>query len=225
MTSERLSTFPAPHVAVDVATITVLPDHQLAILLHKRTGDRSGEWALPGRFVRPRERLAQAVELALQEKVGLSPKVLRDRRPRQLHLFDDPDRDDRGWVLSAAHLLALPYDRLGPHVDSRPDLTLAPVVDGRVKTPGRRRLPYGQDEIVRFALEEMRRLYGKEPDPERILEDEPFTLAELMAVHLAVGGHPWQIDTFRRHMQAGLVETGELSSGRPGRPATLYRLA
>lgn len=225
MTTEPLSSFPAPHVAVDVATVTVLPDQHLAVLLHKRTGDRSGEWALPGRFVRPRERLAQAVELALQEKVGLSPKVLRGRRPRQLHLFDDPDRDDRGWVLSAAHLLALPYDRLGTHVDSRPDLALAPVIDGRVKTPGRRRLPYGQDAIVRFALEEMRLRYGKEPDPERLLEDEPFTLAELMAVHLAVGGHPWQIDTFRRHMQAGLVETGELSSGRPGRPATLYRLA
>ena len=32
--------------------------------------------------------------------------------PRQLHVFDAPDRDDRGWVLSVAHCDVVPVDRL-----------------------------------------------------------------------------------------------------------------
>ncbi|MDP1878599.1 MAG: NUDIX hydrolase, partial [Actinomycetota bacterium] len=61
MTQQRasdLDRFPRPSVAVDVAVMTVTPDHGLGVLLHRRTGDRSGQWALPGRFLRERERLA-----------------------------------------------------------------------------------------------------------------------------------------------------------------------
>ena len=103
-----LNKFPAPHVAVDVAVMTLVND-SLSVLLVQRTGDRSGSWALPGRFVRERERLADTVAVALSEKCGLNSDVLDGRSPRQLHLFDDPDRDDRGWVMSAAHLIALPF--------------------------------------------------------------------------------------------------------------------
>jgi len=218
-----ISDYPAPHVAVDVAVLTVLPSGELAVLLHRRTGDRSGQWALPGRFVRPRERLADAVSIALQDKCGLHTRDLRGRVPHQLHLFDDPDRDDRGWVMSAAHLLGLPCCLLEEMVRSRDDLQLAPIADGRARVTGQRRLPYGQDEIVRYAVEDIRERYRAEPDPEGLLEDPEFTLAELLAMHVAVLDEDWQVDTFRRHMLPMLVDTGEVSTGRPGRPATIYR--
>ncbi len=223
MSGPPISAFEAPHVAVDVAVLTVSPAGQLALLLHRRTGDRSGQWALPGRFVRPRERLAEAVAIALQEKCGLTARDLRGRSPRQLHLFDDPDRDDRGWVMSAAHLLGLPYPSLDDLVTRRPEVVLAPINDHRVRVSGQKRLPYGQDEIVRYAVAQLRERYLKEPDPEGLLGDESFTLAELLAVHLAVIQQDWQVDTFRRHMLPMLIQTGEMSTGRPGRPAALYR--
>ena len=34
--------------------------------------------------------------------------------PRQLHVFDDPNRDERGWVLSVAHVEIMRPERLGP---------------------------------------------------------------------------------------------------------------
>ncbi len=78
----------------------------------RRAGARAGGWALPGRFRRERETLADAVERTLEDKCHLNSGDLAGRMPRQLHVFDDPDRDDRGWVLSIAHPLVLPFERL-----------------------------------------------------------------------------------------------------------------
>ena len=223
MALSDIARYPAPHLAVDVAVVTVDPTGRLCVLLVRRRGDNEGSWALPGRFLRERQRLANAVAVTLEEKCGLSPVALRGRTPRQLHLFDDPDRDDRGWVMSMAHLLALPYERLAPVVQGSADLTLAPVVRGRLSISGQRSLPYGQDEIVDYALAEMRRLYAEAPDPEGIIADSEFTLAQLHEIHVAVLDAEWQIDTFRRHMIPQLSETGRRSSGGVGRPAALYR--
>ena len=224
-TQSDLHTYPRPSVAVDVAVMTVTPDGKVAVLLHRRTGDQAGMWALPGRFLRDRERLSEAVAHALEEKCGVSPRILAGRVPRQLHVLDEPARDDRGWVLSAAHLLVLPYEVLSPVIARKDDLALAPVRRVKATLPGRQKaLPYGQDEIVRRAVDELRTEYREWPDPERFLDRDAFTLSELARVHFAVlGEEHWKVDTFRRKMQRHLQDTGELTSGGPGRPAALYR--
>lgn len=216
-----LSTFPAPHVAVDVAVMTLV-DNSLSVLLVQRTGDRSGSWALPGRFVRERERLADCVAVALAEKCGLNPTFLAGSSPRQLHLFDDPDRDDRGWVMSAAHLIALPFPLIAKVLASRTDLRCVPVSEIFEESNASVQLPYGQLEIVRYATNEMQELYKQFPDPEGLLVESPFTLAELRAVHVGVLGSDWQVDTFRRHMLPLLTDLDQMTVGRPGRPASLY---
>ena len=225
MAPAEITDYPAPHLAVDVAVLTVDEAGRLCVLLVRRRGDKDGAWALPGRFVRERQRLAEAVAVTLEDKCGLSPAALRGRTPRQLHLFDDPNRDDRGWVMSMAHLLALPYERLVKVVADSPDLILAPIVDGRVRVAGQRSLPYGQDAIVDYAVQEMRRLYAEFPDPEGLVSDDEFTLAQLHEIHTAVLDTDWQIDTFRRHMIPLLDETGRRATGGVGRPAALYSKA
>ena len=225
MAPAEITDYPAPHLAVDVAVLTVDEAGRLCVLLVRRRGDKDGAWALPGRFVRERQRLAEAVAVTLEDKCGLSPAALRGRTPRQLHLFDDPNRDDRGWVMSMAHLLALPYERLVKVVADSPDLRLAPIVDGRVRVAGQRSLPYGQDAIVDYAVQEMRRLYAEFPDPEGLVSDDEFTLAQLHEIHTAVLDTDWQIDTFRRHMIPLLDETGRRATGGVGRPAALYSKA
>jgi ADP-ribose pyrophosphatase YjhB (NUDIX family) len=220
-----LDQYPRPSVAVDVAVMTVTEPGELGVLLHRRTGDRAGIWALPGRFMRERERLADAVQRTLEEKCALPTRALAGRTPRQLHVFDDPDRDDRGWVLSVAHLLVLPIERLDDVVADHPGLTIAPIRDDRPVLPDRqRRLPYGQDEIIARAHAELRHEYRETPDPERFLDTETFTLSELGVVHFAVlGKEHWAIDTFRRKMSRQLRDTGEVTRGGPGRPAALFR--
>jgi len=225
VTGSALSDHPRPSVAVDVAVMTVVEPDQLAVLVHRRTGDRAGAWALPGRFLRERERLAEAVSRTLEDKCHLSPGALAGRTPRQLHVFDDPDRDDRGWVLSVAHLLALPAARVGPVVAAHDDLALAPIRSDRVALPDRQGdLPYGQGDIVAQALDELRTLYRATPDPERFIEAPAFTLSDLASVHFAIlSKEHWAIDTFRRKMSRQLRETGEVTRGGPGRPAALYQ--
>lgn len=138
--------------------------------------------------------------------------------PRQLHVFDDPARDDRGWVLSVAHVAVVRPDRLESRFAA--DTRLAPV-----DRPGR--LIYDHPDIIKLAVEDIRSRYEAEPDPDRLLDDE-FTLRDLRLIHEAVAGDPDPLkrlkrDTFRRRMEPRLVATGIMTTGTRGRPAELFR--
>jgi ADP-ribose pyrophosphatase YjhB (NUDIX family) len=203
-----LADYPRPSVAVDSAVLTLVAaqagDLALAVLEVRR--HNAPGWALPGTFLHPDERLIDAVRRSLRVKAGVA-----GLHPRQLRVFDDPQRDDRGWVLSVAHVDVLPADRLqGRH----PGMRLA-----SVDAPGR--LPYGHGDIIRLAVEDLRARYAARPDPDGLLPRE-FTLRELRIVHEAVAGVPLQRDTFRRAIQDQLVATGTRSAGARGRPAELF---
>lgn len=206
-----LQRYPRPSVAVDVALLTLVPGaaavQDLGVLQVKRVG--APGWCLPGTFLRGRERLADAVLRCLREKAGVT-----GLNPRQLHVFDDPQRDDRGWVLSVAHIDAGPAERLAERLDTTRIVAAA--------KPGR--LPYGHGDIVDRAVEDLRWRYLGEPDPVGFLPDT-FTLRELRAVHEAVAGEALQRDTFRRTMEQSLVATGEVAVGARGRPAEVFARA
>lgn len=193
-------------MAVDTALLTLDPaDPQLLVLEVRRT-DAPG-WALPGTFLHNGERLADAVERSLQAKADV-----RGLRPRQLHVYDDPARDTRGWVLSVAHVEVVPIRRL----DSRRPRGTRLV---SVARPGR--LGYGHAEIIARAVREVRDRYAEQPDPDHLLGRQ-FTLGELHRVHQAVAGRPLQRDAFRRLMKPMLRPTGHLVTRTGGRPAELF---
>ena len=206
-TGRRLIDYPRPSVAVDTALLTIEPGvGGLAVLEVRREHVRG--WGLPGTFLHEGERLIDAVLRSLWIKAGV-----QGVRPKQLRVFDDPDRDDRGWVLSVAHVDVVSPDRLaGRHRDNT---RLVPI-----DQPGR--LPYGHADIIRAAVADLRARYASEPDPGRLLA-EPFTLRDLQRVHEVIAGAALQRDTFRRAMQPHLIGTGETSIGTRGRPAELFR--
>ncbi|AQT83056.1 NUDIX hydrolase [Mycolicibacterium litorale] len=199
--------FPKPDVAVDTALLTLDPADPELLVLQVRRVDAAG-WALPGTFLHAGERLADAVERSLRVRAGV-----RGLRPRQLHVFDDPRRDDRGWVLSVAHVEVVPLHRLesGPPGQTR----LVPVA-----RPGR--LRYGHAAIIARALADVRERYAQRPDPDHLLGRQ-FTLGELHKVHQAVAGRPLQRDRFRRVMKPLLRPTGHLVTRTGGRPAELFQ--
>ncbi len=207
-----LADYPHPSVAVDTAVLTVPPGADgLHVLLVRRTGaHQNGAWALPGTFLHPGETLAQAVLRSLADKAGI-----KGLAPRQLHVFDDPDRDDRGWVLSVAHLVAVAWPRLAPAVARRDDVDVSPVAAARG-------LPYDHDHIVTLAVDTLRARYREHPDPDRLLP-APFTLLELRHLHQAVLAERLPKDTFRRQMAPQLNPTHDLREGVVGKPAALYR--
>ena len=203
---KTLDDYPRPSVAVDTALLTLDGDRGLVVLEVRRNNGRG--WGLPGTFLHEGETLAKAVDRSLRQKAGVA-----GLQPRQLYVFDDPDRDDRGWVLSVAHIDVIPVDRLASrHVDST---RLAPV-----DSPGQ--LPYDHRKIIELAVDHLRSRYDESPDPDHLLDDE-FTMLELRLAHEAIAGRPLQRDWFRRTMEPQLVPTGEMAAGTRGRPAELFR--
>ncbi|MDO3634446.1 NUDIX hydrolase [Mycolicibacterium arseniciresistens] len=203
-----LADYPRPSVAVDTALLTLDRSLGLVVLEVRRPTGRG--WALPGTFLHEHERLADAVNRSLWDKAHI-----RGLRPRQLQVFDAPGRDDRGWVLSVAHIQVVHASRLEDrfHDSTR----LVPVTQ-----PGR--LPFDHAEIAKSAVHNIRSRYSDEPDPDHLLGDS-FTLRELRLAHEAVMGRELQRDTFRRTMEPRLVATGETTAGGRGRPAEVFRRA
>ncbi|CAI3793921.1 NUDIX hydrolase [Pseudarthrobacter sp. MM222] len=204
--------YPRPSVAVDTAVLTVAGGDVCVLLVRREEDHQHGKWALPGTFLRERETLADAALRCLREKAGISGRV-----PRQLRVFDEPGRDDRGWVLSVAHVDVVPLAALEDALNS--DAVRLASVTGE---PGLiAALPYGHEAIVAKAVEWLRAAYGEAPDPGELL-DEPFTLKDLRDLHEAVAGAPLMRDTFRRFMEPKLVGTGRMSDGTRGRPSRLW---
>ena len=213
-----LTDYPRPSVAVDTAVLTVPPGAALSVLLVRAgagvgagVGSGSGTgtgttWRLPGTFLHEGELLADAVLRSLRTKAGVS-----GLSPRQLHVFDDPARDNRGWVLSVAHLDVVPWSRLMIN-DSL--AKIVPVTDAGA-------LPYGHNDILDRAVATLRSSYTSAPDPAGLLE-HPFTLRQLQHLHETVAGEPLMRDSFRRAMEPQLRATGEVAAGTVGKPARLF---
>lgn len=156
----------------------------------------------------PSETLADAVMRSLLDTAGVA-----GNRPSQLRVFDAPGRDDRGWVLSVAHLDVVPFDVLDG--ERAQDSTRIVPVGRRVP------MRYDHATIVGIAAERLQAEYARAADPWHLL-GEPFTMSELRAVHEAVMGRPLQKDTFRRSMLPLLRPLPRGASRRPGRPARLF---
>lgn len=201
-----LSDYPRPSVAVDTAVLALEGDRGLVVLQVRR--ENGSGWALPGTFLHEGETLADAVDRSLRVKASV-----RGLHPRQLHVFDHPGRDDRGWVLSVAHVDVVRADQLGSRLVAQTRLV-------PVRAAGR--LPYDHAGIIALAVDHIRSRYLDSPDPDRLLGDE-FTLRELRLAHEAVLGKSLQRDWFRRTMEPQLVATGTTTTGTRGRPAELYR--
>jgi ADP-ribose pyrophosphatase YjhB (NUDIX family) len=206
-----LEQYPRPSVAVDTAVLTV-SGGQLCVLLVASKFAKEG-WALPGTFLHPGERLADSVLRSLRDKAGVT-----GRAPRQLYVFDDPERDPRGWVLSVAHADVVPEAQLWEALQ-HDGVRLASV---DALTMGRPSLPFDHPVILAKALEWVRAAYAQHPDPGGMLA-EPFTLRQLRVFHEVIAGQELVRDTFRRLMEPQLEATGGMSDGGRGRPSRLFR--
>ncbi len=199
---------PRPVLAVDAALLTIDTDRRQLLVVEMERAD-TGEWALPGTFVNDRERLTTAVERCLHDKLGVTGV-----RPQQLQVFDDPDRDERDWVVTVAHVAVIRLERLDSLGSGQYDTRLMPV-----DRPGP--LIWDHSDILRVAKEHVRARYEEEADPDRLL-GKRFTLRQLQRVHEAVAGEELERIPFRRKMKELVVGT-RVMADTGGRPAELYR--
>lgn len=197
---KALSEYARPSVTVDTAVLTVDPVYkELRVALVKTP---QGESALPGTFLHENETLQEAANRALADKVGIT-----GLSPVQLHVFDSPNRDPRGWVISVAHIAVVPIELLGSAL-------LTPVTYAGD-------LAFDHNEMLNKAVERLRKDYAETPDPWNLLES--FTLKELRNLHEAIDPNTPLRDSFRRLMQPLVVDTGQMSSGSVGKPSRVWR--
>jgi 8-oxo-dGTP diphosphatase len=220
-----LASFPAPHLAVDVVILTIVDGDLKVLLLPRSCEPFAGQLVLPGGFVRPQETLEATAAWVLADKAHLPGLALE-----QLFTFSEPNRDPRGWVVSAAHFALVPAERLRTAFKKQPDLALATIsvatgdkvtltIDDAPITPG-----FDHAVIIATALE---RLRGKLDWSMLAFEllSERFTLYDIQRTHEVILGRTLNKPHFRKRMLEGrrLVATGEFARGRH-RPAELYQL-
>ncbi len=223
-----LEAYPRPSVAIDLVLTALLPpndrhrEQRLGVVVLPTTDN---VWALPGRFVRERETIRQTFAAIVTEKLDYQPSSKSTLR--MLDVFDDPDRDPRGWAMAVAYAAAIPehhVNRVSPAAEVWPVRGPAP----RGSRVTSLRLAYDHDEMVTMAVRRMRRRYERNPDPDGLLR-APYTLTQLRHAHEAVLGEPLKRDTFNRRMreylEPALSRPGEelFTSETVGRPAQLFR--
>lgn len=202
---KTLTDYARPSIAVDVAVLTIENDQLKVLVVDSDRGP-----SLPGTFLHPGETLRAAAARALETKAGLTGLDFH-----QLGMYDDPDRDDRGWVLSMAHTAATARASLPA------DAQLAEIEGSSVRGP----LAFDHSAMVTEAVNELRLRYaGDSADPDHLLPQE-FTLLALRRVHEVIFGRDFPKDTFRRRVIGNLHGTGERTSAETGRPAELFRRA
>ena len=226
--ASRLQDFPRPNVAVDLVLLTVgqlgarHEDLSLGVVVLRREDGRA---VLPGRFLRERTTIKQTVADLMAEKLHFRPRRRLD--VSMLDVYDDPDRDERGWVLAVGYVGVLTpqdVDRLSPDVVEILPLR-GPSDRGSVMTP--ESLAYDHNEMVTTAVRRARRRYERSPDPMGLVRP-PYTLTQLRRVHEAVLDAPLKRDTFNRRMHEYVVPVAARdgdylrTSETVGRPAKLY---
>lgn len=131
--------------------------------------------------------------------------------PTQIHVFDALDRDNRGRVLSVAHMAAVPATALG-EAQTEAVERIGP-------------LAFDHGRILDLAAERLRHEYAVAPDPWRLLGERPITLKELEDLHRTIDSATPLRDTFRRAMEPHLTPTGDVARGVVGKPARLFTIA
>lgn len=87
-------------VAVDAVVFGYDKKGLSVLLIERKHPDGKKKWALPGGFVEDDESLVEAVKRELQEETNLSLNYLR-----QFYTFGAIGRDQRGRIISVAHLI------------------------------------------------------------------------------------------------------------------------
>jgi 8-oxo-dGTP diphosphatase len=202
----------SPAVAADVVIFTVR-EGALSVLLVERAWEPfTGDWALPGGFVKPGERSVDAATRILEEKAGV-----RDVFVEQLYTFDEPSRDPRGPVVSITYYALVPWDSA---LVRETDATWAPKFFPAEALP---KLAFDHRDIVRYAGERLRAKLGYANIAYSLLPRE-FTMTELRATYEAILGRPLDKRNFqKKYLDLGLLKaTGKTRQQGRQRPARLY---
>lgn len=234
--------FPPFALTVDLAIFTIREGLLCALLIQRGEHPYRGWWALPGGHVRQGyESADQAAARELAEETGIDPTTT-GAHLEQLATYTEPRRDPR--IRAGLHVASVGYFALAPNLqDPAPGSDAAqarwwPVEDLDLAEQRECWLsdaPFEGDEpalafdhavILADALERVRAKMEYSTLATQFVT-EPFSLADLRRVYVAVWGQSPDLANFRRKVlqTPGFVVPAKGDGTKPkgaGRPPTLY---
>lgn len=201
------------YTMVDIVLLTI-KDGQLHVVLVARDREpRKGVTTLPGGKIEEADEDALAAAFrVLKERAGIDAPYLD-----QLRTYSGAKRDSRRWSISIAHYALVPLPMI--ERSARAGVTVAPVDS---MPP----LPFDHGDMVAEAVARLRNR-SQYSSLVAYLVGEKFKIPQLHAAYEAVRGETIKIQNFRRKLKEMdfLEEVDEeYETGRPGKPAKLYRL-
>lgn len=217
--------FPPFAVTVDLAVFTVREKRLCVLLVRRGEHPYLGWWALPGGHLRQgSESCEDAAWRELREETGVDAAAAGVHL-EQLKTYSAPNRDprmDAGLQVVSVAYVALAPDLPDPvaGTDAR-QAAWWPVADALAG-----RLAFDHGEMLTEALERVRAKLEYTTLAMQFVA-EPFTLADLRGVYMAVWGHAPDLANFRRKVLATpdfVRATAQAAdpARTGGRPAELY---
>jgi 8-oxo-dGTP diphosphatase len=131
------------HLAADIVLFTGAGEGTHVLLIRRGWPPYEGCWALPGGYLDHGETFAEAAARELTEETGLDSAG----RLVRVGLYDTPDRDPRGRVVSVAYTAVLPDMPVPVAGDDAHDARWVPVSTALAAD-----LAFDHERIVRDAL-------------------------------------------------------------------------
>lgn len=142
--------FPKPSLTADIVLFTVLEEQLKVLLIQRGKQPYEGCWALPGGFSEPSETVTTTARRELQEETGVS-----DVNPHHFGIYSDPNRDPRGWVVSAGFVAFINPEAVKDNPPEAADDARAVKWAEMSDLP---KLAFDHNEIIDEALAHVRRL-------------------------------------------------------------------
>lgn len=101
----RQKNYPKPALTADVVVFRREKGEEKLLLIKRGGHPFIGKWALPGGFANENEPVELTAARELKEETGVS-----DISMRLVGVFSRPERDPRGWVVSAAFAAVIEED-------------------------------------------------------------------------------------------------------------------
>lgn len=197
--------YPRPAVTADCVVLRFNPDQLEVLLIRRGHPPFEGRWALPGGFLDMDETLLQAARRELEEETGLRLTLLEP-----LAVFDAPDRDPRGRVITLAHLALVRLDEQVAQAGSdASEAAWFPLGD----LP---ELAFDHDQVLAAAQAALRERVVRRPFGRELLPAE-FTASDLERLYTAVLGRPLAPAALEALLDLGHVVPGDEEAGPPPR--------
>lgn len=196
-----------------------LPEPKLSVLLYNRPTEPSkGKWCLPGGFLNIDETPEDNIRRKLSEKSQLTECYLE-----QLYTFSDVKRDERGRVISIAHLGLVREgdgDMNGEWFTVDTTGNQITFSKGDIKLTAND-LGFDHYNIIQTALERLRAKLRYSDIVFHLLPSE-FTLTQVQNVYEAIQGKKEVAANFRRKIAHLVQETDRYTSDKGHRPAKIF---